>query len=506
MQGILQKMPAVTLGVLRNRGKSMATEVVMPKWGMTMKEGVILRWLKEEGEVVSKGDPIAEVESEKAVNFVESSTSGVLKQVLVKEGATVPVSTRIAWIAAPDEELPDSSEISDTRTDQAAEKSVSSTQGTDGESSGEMKTKRKRNLSKRVAASPAAKRLSRKLNLSLEEITPTGPGGMIVVEDVERARNQSQKMTVSAVSQVSFYSSGMKLSGILYLPDGAVNHAEILPGLVFCQGYTYVKELLVTDMARHVAAHGYAALVFDYRGFGSSEGEQSRLRPLEQVEDIQAAMTFLGNQPSIDAEQMGLVGISLGGSHAVYTAAIDARVRAAVAISPMGDGKRWLSGMRRYDEWNSLLAQLEQAAHKRVLLNEDTFVDAWDIVRPDPESQVFLNELFEAYPHLKTKLSLETARALINYSPEKVIDLVSPQTMLLIHGEADQLVPAEESRTLLRMAHGVQEFIGVRNMNHFNWARPTDERFCDIMRSITNWLATKFNVGTDINVGKSPTE
>ena len=114
VRGILQEMPAVTLGVLRNRGKSMATEVVMPKWGMTMKEGVILRWLKEEGEVVSKGDPIAEVESEKAVNFVESSTSGVLKQVLVKEGATVPVSTRIAWIAASDEELPDSSDISDT--------------------------------------------------------------------------------------------------------------------------------------------------------------------------------------------------------------------------------------------------------------------------------------------------------------------------------------------------------------------------------------------------------
>lgn len=474
----------------------MATEVVMPKWGMTMKEGVILRWLKEEGEVVSQGDPIAEVESEKAVNFVESSTSGVLRQVLVEEGATVPVSTRIAWITAPDEDVPESSGISDTRTEPAAEKSVSSTEGADGDSSGERKTKSKQTRSKRVAASPAAKRLSRKLNLPLEEITPTGPRGMIVVEDVERARNKSQEVAVSAVSQVSFYSAGMKLSGILYLPDGAVNHAEVVPGVVFCQGFTYVKELLVTDMARHAAAHGYAAIVFDYRGFGSSEGEQSRLRPREQVEDIQAAMTFLGAQHSIDSDQLGLVGISLGGSHAIYTAAIDTRVRAAVAISAMGDGRRWLSGMRRYDEWDSFLAQLEQAAHKRVLLNEDTFVDAWDIVRPDPVSQVFLNELFEAYPHLKTELSLETARELIDYSPEKVIDMVTPQTLLLIHGEEDQLVPAEESRALLRMAHGVQEFIGVRKMNHFNWARPTDERFCDIMRFTTDWFATKFNART----------
>ena len=484
----------------------MATEVVMPKWGMTMKEGVILRWLKEEGDVVSQGDPIVEVESEKAVNFVESPTSGVLRQVLVKEGATVPVSTRIAWMAAPDEELPESSGTSDRSPVSAAEKSVPSTGDTDDDSSGEMKRERKQKVRKRVAASPAAKRLARKLNLPLEEIPPTGPRGMIVVEDVERARSTGQEMTASAVSQVSFYSSGLKLSGILYLPDGAVKRDKVVPGVVFCQGFTYVKELLVTDMARHVAAHGYAALVFDYRGFGSSEGERSRLRPLEQVEDIQAAMTFLRTQHSIDAEQLGLIGISLGGSHAVYAAATDARIQAVVAIAPMGDGRRWLSGMRRYDEWKSFLAQLDKAAQKRVLLNEDTLVDAWDIVRPDPESQAFLNELFKAYPQLRTELSLETARALIHYSPEKVIDTVTPQTMLLIHGEEDQLVPAEESRALLRKAHGAHEFIGVRTMNHFNWARPTDERFCDIMRFITDWFATKFDVRTHIDDRKSSTE
>ncbi|MDO8685972.1 MAG: biotin/lipoyl-containing protein [Clostridiales bacterium] len=73
-------------------------EVVMPKLGITMKEGVILRWLVNEGDRVKKGMPLLEVESDKAVIEIEALESGVLAGILKKDGETVPVAETIAVI------------------------------------------------------------------------------------------------------------------------------------------------------------------------------------------------------------------------------------------------------------------------------------------------------------------------------------------------------------------------------------------------------------------------
>src|SRR5438876_2701294 len=81
----------------------------MPKWGLTMQEGLIGRWLKQEGDVVEKGEPLLEVETEKMTNLVEAPATGVLARILFPAGSTVPVTQAIALIAQPGEALPEPS-------------------------------------------------------------------------------------------------------------------------------------------------------------------------------------------------------------------------------------------------------------------------------------------------------------------------------------------------------------------------------------------------------------
>ncbi|HWR91058.1 MAG TPA: biotin/lipoyl-containing protein, partial [Desulfobacterales bacterium] len=82
----------------------MAVNVTMPKWGLTMKEGKVSRWLKAEGDTTRKGEPLFEVETEKITNVVEATAAGVLFQIVVPAGTVVPVGTVVAVIAEPGEQ------------------------------------------------------------------------------------------------------------------------------------------------------------------------------------------------------------------------------------------------------------------------------------------------------------------------------------------------------------------------------------------------------------------
>ena len=82
----------------------MASKVVLPKWGMGMNEGTILKWLKSEGDVVAEGEPIVEIESAKAVEQAPAPESGLLVKILVPEGQTVETYTTLAVIAAEGED------------------------------------------------------------------------------------------------------------------------------------------------------------------------------------------------------------------------------------------------------------------------------------------------------------------------------------------------------------------------------------------------------------------
>ncbi len=162
----------------------MAVEVTMPKWGLTMKEGKITRWLKKEGERVQKGEALFEVETEKITNVVESPASGILFRIVVAEGSVVSTGTVVGIIASPGE-VPERIPIHDV-DEQATQ--VATSDGGDGGS----ERPRDREF---VRATPAARRLAKELGLDLRMVTGSGPGGRITEADVHKSREQRPPLT-----------------------------------------------------------------------------------------------------------------------------------------------------------------------------------------------------------------------------------------------------------------------------------------------------------------------
>jgi pyruvate dehydrogenase E2 component (dihydrolipoamide acetyltransferase) len=161
--------------------------VVMPRLSDSMEEATIVRWLKGDGEVVSKGEPIAEVETDKATVEFDADADGMLR-ILVREGETVALGAVIATIGDASESRPGT--LSSTGAASEA-RSVSPVPARPGPNPpapvAAGKTTETGNGSDRVKASPLARRLARQSQIDLRGITGSGPGGRIVKADLETA-------------------------------------------------------------------------------------------------------------------------------------------------------------------------------------------------------------------------------------------------------------------------------------------------------------------------------
>jgi len=164
----------------------LVTRVVMPKLSLTMKTGSIVQWFKKEGEAVEKGEPVVEVLSEKVTYDVEAPAAGVLRKILVEEGVDVPVDATLAFIAAPDEELPKAVITPLERVEEVALEEKAETAM----------------VEERVLASPAAKRLAREHDVDLTQVQGTGPEGRIVEEDIKRFLEERTGLTPRVKEEV----------------------------------------------------------------------------------------------------------------------------------------------------------------------------------------------------------------------------------------------------------------------------------------------------------------
>jgi pyruvate dehydrogenase E2 component (dihydrolipoamide acetyltransferase) len=149
----------------------MAISVVMPALEMAQETGKLLAWRKKEGDKVTKGEPLLEIETDKVVLEVEAPADGILAAVTSFEGAEVPVGQTIAWIVAPGEQPPASA----TTTVPAA-RAI-----TEAPRSASVPTPEGPKIS------PKARRLAKELGVDLNSLRGTGPDGVITGEDVQGA-------------------------------------------------------------------------------------------------------------------------------------------------------------------------------------------------------------------------------------------------------------------------------------------------------------------------------
>jgi pyruvate dehydrogenase E2 component (dihydrolipoamide acetyltransferase) len=156
----------------------MAISVVMPALEMAQETGKLLAWRKKEGERVSKGEPLLEIETDKAVVEIEAPGDGVLAGVSADVGAIIPVGETIAWLVSPGEQPPATSKTA------AAAARASSTTSRSAASSAPVEASSDQSSSP-PQISPRARRVAKELGVDIARVRGTGPGGAITTEDVQ---------------------------------------------------------------------------------------------------------------------------------------------------------------------------------------------------------------------------------------------------------------------------------------------------------------------------------
>jgi pyruvate dehydrogenase E2 component (dihydrolipoamide acetyltransferase) len=177
----------------------MPISVVMPALEMAQETGKLIAWLKKEGQTVSKGDPLLEIETDKAIMEIESPGDGVLGGIKAQEGAEIPVGQTIAWILRPGESVP-------VEQAQAGSGRRHDTPTTVVTTAGNLKPE---TAVSSTRISPKARRLAKEKGVDLSRIKGSGPGGEILAADILAAAEAGTAVPNTAQAQTQPHSSAI---------------------------------------------------------------------------------------------------------------------------------------------------------------------------------------------------------------------------------------------------------------------------------------------------------
>lgn len=242
---------------------------------------------------------------------------------------------------------------------------------------------------------------------------------------------------------IEFQSGGETVRGWLYLPEGDGPH----PVVVMAGGWCYVKELVQPHYAERFAAGGVAALVFDYRRLGSSDGSpRQHIDPNDQIEDYKNAITYVSTLDEIDADRISVWGISYSGGHALIVGATDRRVRNVISIVPVVDGFVNMRRVHGTTGFRALQEAVERDRVERFKTGEHGYIDmsttrvgevlcTW----PFPETyEAFMDLKRTVAPAHEHRNTLASVELLMSYSVYPYVGrLLDTPTLMVVADEDD---------------------------------------------------------------------
>jgi pyruvate dehydrogenase E2 component (dihydrolipoamide acetyltransferase) len=297
----------------------MATNVLLPQWGMNMEDGLLVKWLVAEGDAIEAGEPLVEIETAKINSELEAPVSGVVAHIMSDEGTTVDVGAIVVVIGEPGESVPRPSTAKPERPSRARRTARAATDGaaretaqvtpvarrlarqndvsldqvrgtgpsgriTEGDVRRTIEESAARGAAGSVQVVPAARKLAREIGVDLAQVQGTGPGGRVLVADVERATQAQPQPIVQ--------------------PDGAVSEVIALTGL---------RKIIADRMMQSVQSMAQVTLTTEADVTESvrlmadlvSEWRPHRLRPVDQDLVVKATAAALAQHSRLNATMAG---------------------------------------------------------------------------------------------------------------------------------------------------------------------------------------------------------
>ncbi|KQT64367.1 MULTISPECIES: alpha/beta hydrolase [unclassified Aureimonas] len=243
---------------------------------------------------------------------------------------------------------------------------------------------------------------------------------------------------------------GLTLRGWHYIPDEG---AGPFPTIVMAHGFSAVKEMYLDQSAEAFADAGMAAVVFDNRNFGASDGHiRQEIDPWKQVSDYRDAITYAETLAETDGSKIGIWGSSYSGGHVLVVAALDRRVKAVVSQVPLASGHAnarrlvradFVAGLQRAFE-DDRRARMRGEAPAMIPVVSENPLDPSAL--PTPDSWDWFTTTHEKRaPSWKNEVTLRSVEMFTEYEPGSYIPFVSPTPLLMVVALADHLTVADEA-------------------------------------------------------------
>lgn len=247
------------------------------------------------------------------------------------------------------------------------------------------------------------------------------------------------------VEPVEFFSDGVTLRADFYRPEGE----GPFPTIVMAGGWCYVKELRQPQYAAEFVRRGFAALVFDYRNIGASDGEvRQHLDPWEQIADYKNAITYVTGRDDVDADRIGAWGISYSGGHVLILGAIDARVKVIASNVPVIDGYLNMWRVHGTERFRQLKALVSHAREHLFSSGEHTYMGmSASVQNPNAELTTWpLDEVRDTFVMLKEtqaprhehRNTVQSVENLMAYNAAPYAKrLINTPTMIIVANDDD---------------------------------------------------------------------
>lgn len=264
----------------------------------------------------------------------------------------------------------------------------------------------------------------------------------------------------------------LMLRGWHYRPDRG---GGPWPTIVMAHGFSAVKEMYLDRFAEAFVAAGLAALVFDNRNFGASEGEpRQEIDPWQQIKDYRDAITYALTLPETDGARIGVWGSSYSGAHVLVVGAIDCRVRCIASQVPLISGHRNARRLIRSDVIAAVEGMCAEDRLKRYrgeppatlpVVSEDP---AGPAALPTPDSWRWFTETGRSgAPAWRNVVTLRSVELFMGYEPGAYIELISPKPLLLVVALGDHLTVADEALAAYERARQPKKLVTLKG-GHFD--------------------------------------